>query len=226
MIQRCCLNNSSDRKGISLTPVSIDRRFRLMHNSFIMGWVRGILVLVFRLICSLKISKYTSKEISSNSKIEGLWLITPIFVLTSVGVRTTINLNQLDSYPISTNHRLKSTGRQWYWNYEILGNTRKFENEITRYMEETNNDRLNYLSREQELSLAMDCEYVNLISATDVMHSWALPTLMIKADAIPGRVNILRMDLRGLIAREKYYGQCSELCGANHRFMPISVAVY
>merc|ERR1712027_130657 len=102
----------------------------------------------------------------------------------------------------------------------------KIDNEITRYIEPISTDRLSYLSREAELVLSKNYEYVNLVSATDVIHSWTLPTLVIKADAIPGRINILKIDLRGLAAQEKYLGQCSELCGANHSFIPISVAVH
>ena len=115
---------------------------------------------------------------------------------------------------------------QWYWRYEFIDNNQPNEdNSINSYIETSNGDRLVYLSRDQELHLPRNTEIINLISASDVMHCWAIPNIILKVDAIPGRINTISMIFEGLGGLRKLYGQCSELCGANHSFIPISVVI-
>lgn len=92
-------------------------------------------------------------------------------------------------------------------------------------MDAANNDRLAYLSREQELHLPRNTEIVNMVSASDVIHCWTIPNIILKVDAIPGRVNMISLLFERFGRFRKLYGQCSELCGANHSFMPISVVM-
>lgn len=226
MIIRYLLNTQHAWDDVNLTQNTIDRSFEQLHNNFIIGWVAGILLLVFSLICFLKLSNHTSKTLISNSMVERMWLILPAFILITIAVSTLRNLYQLDTQRLYNNCTLKTTGRQWYWSYEIIDHHQIIaENRLTRYIETSNNDRLSYLSREQELSLPNNLELANIVSATDVMHCWTLPNFLIKVDAIPGRINITHMDFSIITTGEKCYGQCSELCGANHSFMPISVVV-
>merc|ERR1712178_448409 len=96
---------------------------------------------------------------------------------------------------------------------------------ITSYIDASNNDRLSYLSREEELTVPTNTEIVNLISSSDVIHRWTIPNLIVKVDAIPGRVNVRSFNCGNMERLKKIYGQCSELCGVNHRFIPISISV-
>jgi len=131
----------------------------------------GILFLVFYLIRSIKIFKATSKSITSSPIIESLWLILPAFILVSLSTPTILTLYQSDQQHLFSKLPLKTLGIQWYWRYEVdnwyrLNN----DNSIQRYIDIANNDRLAYLSREQELHLPRNTEIINIISASDVIH--------------------------------------------------------
>ena len=93
---------------------------------------------------------------------------------------------------------------------------------IERYMEGEDETRsLSFLSREGVLNLPAFSNIRNIVTSGDVIHRWALPSLCLKVDAIPGRLNILNFNLSS--EGRTLYGQCSELCGVNHRFIPIII---
>lgn len=109
---------------------------------------------------------------------------------------------------------IKTIGHQWYWSYEY---TDKSQNEIESYIKK-NSTRL--IDTDNRLILPFKTNIRILISSTDVLHSWTIPSLGIKIDAVPGRLNQTKIFIKnpGLI-----YGQCSEICGTNHSFMPITI---
>ena len=210
----------------NLLQLGMKSRYEIIHNTFIIGWIIGILFLVFCLIVSMKISKTTSKLAISNPMIESLWLIIPAFILISLSIPTLLSLYQTDQQHLFNKMSLKTLGMQWYWSYEVIDSYQpNDDNTINRYIDATNNDRLAYLSREQELHLPRNTEIINMISASDVIHCWTIPNIMLKVDAIPGRVNTISILFERFDRLRKLYGQCSELCGANHRFIPISVVM-
>ena len=183
-----------------------------------MGWVVGVLGLVFMLIGFVKYSTNTSKRLIRDRLLESIWLVIPAFVLVSMSVPALVSLYKRDDQPVLRRMAIKTTGLQWYWNYEI-------SERVERYIDTNNRDRVTYLRREEELTLPTNSTVLNIISASDVIHCWTLPELILKVDAIPGRVNLVTLNLRNVIRPVKIYGQCSELCGVNHRFIPISIKV-
>ena len=117
---------------------------------------------------------------------------------------------------------IKAIGNQWYWSYEYE-NFNNSDNEFDSFIvkdeiNEYNNVNSRLLDVDNNLILPYNLETRLLITSIDVIHSFAIPRLGIKADALPGRLNqiILIINRPGL-----YYGQCSEICGVNHRFIPI-----
>nr|YP_009178622.1 cytochrome c oxidase subunit II [Paroedura picta]ALF04033.1 cytochrome c oxidase subunit II [Paroedura picta]BBI76356.1 cytochrome c oxidase subunit II [Paroedura picta] len=151
--------------------------------------------------------------------LESIWTALPAVVLVSLAMPSLCTLYLMDeiSYPHIT---VKATGHQWYWSYEYTD----FEDlTFDSYMTQTPD-----LLPGQPRLLTVDCPMVVptcmparlLVTAEDVIHSWALPSMGIKIDAVPGRLNqtMLMASLPG-----QFYGQCSEICGANHSFMPIMV---
>jgi len=116
-------------------------------------------------------------------------------------------------YPAATHKALAS---QWYWSYET--HDIHFDS-FTSYL---SSGPLRLLSADPSLVTYSDLVLRLLITSTDVLHAWAVPSFALKADAVPGRLNMLSTILSrpGL-----YYGQCSEICGSNHRFMPVTVSV-
>ena len=112
---------------------------------------------------------------------------------------------------------VKVVGHQWYWTYE-LGEyeQREFES----YMMEAESPQLRRLETDNRRHRPIGTHIRRLVTAADVLHSWAVPALGVKLDACPGRLNQVAV----FITRPgTFYGQCSEICGANHGFMPIVV---
>ena len=155
-----------------------------------------------------------------NVAVEVLWTLIPCLILIVMAVPSFKILYKQDTIP-KADVTVKAIGYQWYWGYEYPDENIIFDS----YMIETKD-----LKKYQPRLLAVDNEVVVpvnkvvkvLITANDVLHAWALPSFGVKRDAVPGRINEtwFKADKVGT-----YYGQCSELCGIKHAFMPITVRV-
>ena len=155
-----------------------------------------------------------------NVTVEVLWTLIPCLILIVMAVPSFKILYKQDAIP-KADLTIKAIGYQWYWGYEYPDENIIFDS----YMIEEKD-----LKADQPRLLAVDNEVVVpvnkvvkvLITANDVLHAWALPSFGVKRDAVPGRIN------ETWFKAEKvgtYYGQCSELCGIKHAFMPITVKV-
>ena len=155
-----------------------------------------------------------------NVTVEVLWTLIPCLILIVMAVPSFKILYKQDTIP-KADLTIKAIGYQWYWGYEYPDENLEFDS----YMIEEKD-----LKANQPRLLAVDNEVVVpvgkvvkvLITANDVLHAWALPSFGVKRDAVPGRIN------ETWFKAEKvgtYYGQCSELCGIKHAFMPIAVKV-
>nr|YP_010265201.1 cytochrome c oxidase subunit II [Allodia zaitzevi]UIP57072.1 cytochrome c oxidase subunit 2 [Allodia zaitzevi] len=178
-----------------------------------------ITVLVSYLMTMLFFNKFTNRFLLSGQLIEIIWTIIPAIILMFIALPSLRILYLLDEIndPSIT---LKTIGHQWYWSYEYSD----FLNlEFDSYMIPTNelpvgNFRL--LDVDNRVILPMNSQIRILVSAADVIHSWTVPALGVKIDGTPGRLNQTNF----LINRPGlFYGQCSEICGANHSFMPIVI---
>jgi cytochrome c oxidase subunit 2 len=115
---------------------------------------------------------------------------------------------------------LKAIGHQWYWSYEYPDNGNFTFDAYMIADQDLQEGQRRLLETDNRVVLPVDTDVRLLTTATDVIHSWAVPALGVKIDAIPGRLNEtwLRIEQPGI-----YYGQCSELCGDYHGFMPIKI---
>ena len=155
-----------------------------------------------------------------NVTVEILWTLIPCLILIVMAVPSFKILYKQDTIP-KADLTIKAIGYQWYWGYEYPDENIIFDS----YMIEEKD-----LRADQPRLLAVDNEVVVpvnkvikvLITANDVLHAWALPSFGVKRDAVPGRINEtwFKAEKEGT-----YYGQCSELCGIKHAFMPITVKV-
>ena len=155
-----------------------------------------------------------------NVAVEVLWTLIPCLILIVIAVPSFKILYKQDAIP-KADLTIKAIGYQWYWGYEYPDENIIFDS----YMVEDKD-----LKANQPRLLAVDNEVVVpvnkvvkvLITANDVLHAWALPSFGVKRDAVPGRINEtwFKAEKTGT-----YYGQCSELCGIKHAFMPIAVKV-
>nr|QAX91272.1 cytochrome c oxidase subunit 2 [Schedorhinotermes sp. 1 MW-2019] len=148
---------------------------------------------------------------------ETTWTITPAIILVFIAMPSLRLLYLMDEVhtPALT---LKVVGHQWYWSYEYSDFTKlEFDSYMTQNDDyQPKNFRL--LETDNRIVIPMNSSIRAIVTAADVLHSWAIPSLGVKTDATPGRLNQTSFSITrpGVL-----YGQCSEICGANHSFMPI-----
>nr|YP_009024441.1 cytochrome c oxidase subunit II [Tetraogallus tibetanus]AGS18343.1 cytochrome c oxidase subunit II [Tetraogallus tibetanus]AUX81069.1 cytochrome c oxidase subunit II [Tetraogallus tibetanus] len=177
-------------------------------------------------ICSLVLYLSTlmlMQKLSSNTvdaqEIELIWTILPAIVLILLALPSLQILYMMDEID-EPDLTLKAIGHQWYWTYEY---TDFKDLAFDSYMTPTTDLPQGYfrlLEVDHRIVVPMESPIRMIITADDVLHSWAVPTLGVKTDAIPGRLNQTSF----ITTRPGvFYGQCSEICGANHSYMPIVV---
>lgn len=178
-----------------------------------------VLTFVSYALLSLILNKFTYRNIYEAQAVETIWTILPAFILLFLALPS-LQLLYLTDEIIKPNVTIKAIGHQWYWRYEY---TDFYNIEFDSYIINTTDlteGQFRLLETDNRVILPMNTEVRILVSAADVIHSWTIPALGIKADAIPGRLN----QITTIIQRPGvFYGQCSEICGANHRFIPIAV---
>jgi cytochrome c oxidase subunit 2 len=158
-----------------------------------------------------------------NTKLEVLWTVIPFLILVGMAIPSTSALLHMDDTSDS-DMTLKITGYQWKWEYEYPAEGIKFMSTLATPRDEIENKadkNTNYLLEvDNKVVLPVDKKIRLLVTANDVIHSWWVPALATKKDAIPGFINELwvKIDKPGV-----YRGQCAELCGKDHGFMPIVV---
>nr|ALO76220.1 cytochrome c oxidase subunit 2 [Pleophylla sp. PLE01] len=178
-----------------------------------------ITVLVGYLMSTLFFNKYNYRFLLEGQMIEIIWTILPAFTLIFIALPSLQLLYLLDEVnnPLIS---VKTIGHQWYWSYEY-SDFKSFE--FDSYMVPMNEmklDSFRLLDVDNRTVMPFNSQIRLIVTAADVIHSWTIPTLSVKIDATPGRLNqtSFLINRAGLL-----YGQCSEICGANHSFMPIVI---
>nr|YP_010277787.1 cytochrome c oxidase subunit II [Chelonus formosanus]UDP58212.1 cytochrome c oxidase subunit 2 [Chelonus formosanus]UHY94328.1 cytochrome c oxidase subunit II [Chelonus formosanus] len=185
-------------------------------HDFLMMILLMIIVLVMYMFMMILFNKLINLKILHNQFIEIIWTIIPMFILMYM-VLPSLKILYLLEEVVSPYITLKVLGHQWYWSYEYSDfKDLLFDSYMISDLENSDSFRLMDVDNRVVLPNNMNIRF--LISSMDVIHSWTLPSLGFKVDAIPGRLNQIMMNsfIMGL-----KYGQCSEICGMNHSFMPI-----
>lgn len=177
-----------------------------------------ITVLVAYVISALFFNTFTNRYLLEGQTIEVIWTILPAITLIFIALPSLRLLYLLDESlePLIT---LKTIGHQWYWSYEYIDFKKNIE--FDSYIVPLDNlNTFRLLDVDNRTTLPITTQIRTLVTATDVIHSWTVPALGVKTDATPGRLNQIRFWLSrpGI-----FYGQCSEICGANHSFIPIVI---
>ncbi len=162
-----------------------------------------------------------TRDITHGTVIEIIWTVLPAFVLVFIAIPSFALLYSMDEL-IEPTLTLKAIGHQWYWSYEY-SDFEEGDIAFDSYMvkdDELSEGDLRLLEVDRKVWLPVNTHVRVVITATDVLHCWAVPALGVKLDAVPGRLNQTSIFLKrdGL-----FYGQCSELCGVEHGFMPICI---
>nr|WNO18584.1 cytochrome c oxidase subunit II [Iothia sp.] len=182
-----------------------------------------ILVLITCLVSYWMVYLVVNKSLSrfdlEGQLVEGVWTVLPAVILAFLALpslRLLYLMDELGSCLLT----IKCVGHQWYWSYEY---SEYASIEFDSYMKGTEDlvsGEYRLLEVDNRVVVPVEVGVRVLVSSDDVIHSWSVPSLGVKADAVPGRLNQLSfyVSYPGV-----YYGQCSEICGANHSFMPICV---
>jgi len=162
---------------------------------------------------------YLILNIYENEKLEVFWTIIPAIILIILGIPSLKLLYSIEGNYYSL-FSVKIIGRQWYWRYDYRGFKKVFFDSFIKPFNTLKLGDFRLLETDNNVVLPFNTNIMLIISSRDVIHRWAVPTLNTKMDANPGRLNVvyLKSTYPGL-----YYGQCSEICGANHSFIPICV---
>nr|AXP84539.1 cytochrome c oxidase subunit II [Perumytilus purpuratus]AXP84553.1 cytochrome c oxidase subunit II [Perumytilus purpuratus] len=179
-----------------------------------------IVCLVMYFLFRINTSYFKYRSLKHREVLEWIWTIVPMVILAVLWVPSVRNL-YLMNHIGEPKWSFKAVGHQWYWTYEFTN--KKYDQVVLEsYMDNLDSDEFKYrlLDVDQRMVAPVNTQMRVLVSSVDVLHSFALPSCMLKIDAIPGRMTQtpLLIDKSGVC-----YGQCSELCGVNHSFMPIVV---
>ncbi len=181
-------------------------------------FVMGLMVIIF--IRFNRKKNPIPRKFSHNSLIEVIWTVVPVIVLVAIAIPSFRLLYFMDKTS-EAEMTIKAIGHQWYWTYEYpdLGEDISFD-AVMLQEDELEEGQLRLLETDESVVVPINTNIRLLVTADDVIHAWAIPSFGVKIDAVPGRVNEtwFRVDAEGV-----YYGQCSELCGRDHAFMPIKV---
>jgi cytochrome c oxidase subunit 2 len=196
------------------------------HSYILMPIITGISLLVLGLLLYIMF-KFNSKRnvvastTTHNTVIEILWTVIPVILLIIIAIPSFRLLYVSETIPKS-DLTIKAIGNQWYWTYEypdyediVFDANMLLENELS-------DPKLRLLETDTQIVVPVNKVVKLQITSADVLHAWTIPAFGVKMDAVPGRLNEtwFKANKEGI-----YYGQCSELCGPKHAFMPINVKV-
>jgi cytochrome c oxidase subunit 2 len=211
------------------SATSIAQGIAQLHDNvmfYLVLTVTGVLWMIIAIIYNFANTKnkFAHKYLTHGTLIEIIWTIAPAFVLIAIAFPSFQLLYLMDEV-IDPSITIKAIGHQWYWSYEYSDYSNKKGEFINfdSYMvpsDDLNSGDLRLLEVDNQVILPINTHVRVVVTGADVLHSWAIPSLGIKMDCVPGRLNQTSMVLK----REgTYYGQCSEICGVQHGFMPIVI---
>ncbi len=162
-----------------------------------------------------------ASKTTHNVKLEVIWTVVPILILVAIAVPS-LRLHYFMEDDVEAEMTLKVVGYQWYWHYDYPDHGGFGFDSYIKKKEDLKEGDHRLLAVDNHVVVPVDTKVRVLLTAGDVIHAWAIPAFGVKRDAIPGRLNSSWFKATKV---GRYYGQCSELCGVGHGFMPIVVDV-
>ena len=222
MLKILYLNDAPEPLDLSFqdSATNIMESINNLHNEIIFYLILLLVMVIYLLGVSLIGRQNYKWSPSHGTLLELIWTISPALILIAIAFPSLRLLYLIDEV-VNPALTLKIIGHQWYWTTEYSDFTEN--NSFDSYMittDELEKGQLRLLEVDNRIVVPVDTRIRVVVTAADVLHSWGMPSLGLKIDAIPGRLNQVSF----LTEREGvYYGQCSELCGTNHFGMPIVI---
>nr|WRO44899.1 cytochrome c oxidase subunit II [Themus sp. 'cayipennis'] len=201
----------------SSTPLMEQLSF--FHNNTMMILIVITMIVAYMMI-SIAFNMKTNRFLLENQQIELIWTIMPALTLLLIALPSLKILYMLEE-TLKPNLSIKSIGHQWFWSYEYSDfQNIEFDSYLANPENSLNSFNFRLLDVDNRLTLPYLSQIRMVVTSTDVIHSWTIPSMGLKVDATPGRLNqiIFFLNRSGL-----FFGQCSEICGTNHSFMPIVI---
>jgi cytochrome c oxidase subunit II len=210
---------------VNLQPPATPVMERLYDFHTLLVWIiSAISVFVLGLLLYVIIRFRESRNpvpsrTTHHTLVEVVWTVVPVLILVLIAIPSLRILYYSDRVE-QADMTIKAIGHQWYWSYEYPDHGNFTFDSLIKPAEELAAGEPRLLATDTRVVLPVDTTIRVLITADDVLHAWAMPSFGVKRDAVPGRINEswIRIEREGI-----YYGQCSELCGKDHAFMPITV---
>lgn len=216
-------------RGVNFQPAATElARDQQWLDHFVLLIIAGVTLLVCGLLvyAILRFNRRANPvpaRFTHNTPLEVAWTLGPVLILVSIGAFSLPVLFRSQEMPADPDVVIKAIGNQWYWSYEYPENGISFDSIML-----TREELAEHGYSEDEYLLATDTAVVVpvgqtvllQVTANDVIHSWTIPAFAVKQDGVPGRIAQawFNVEQEGV-----YFGQCSELCGINHAYMPIVV---
>lgn len=186
-----------------------------MHD-YVIIFLFSVIILVFFSLAKVFFTKIFRMEFFEDHQLETVWTIAPFFLLTLILIPSLTSLYMLDTCNFC-GFSVRIIGHQWYWNYEY----KELRNlSFDSYMLDNSSRKFRLLDVDNRLLVPSLIPTRFVVRRADVIHSWTIPSFGFKMDAVPGRIN------QFCVAPKRtgvFFGQCSEICGANHSFIPIVI---
>ncbi len=216
-------------KGLGLQHAAspIKEQMEWFHNDLLMPIITAITIFVLLLLLWVVIrynrhANPTPSKTTHNTLIEIIWTAVPILILIVIAIPSLKLLYYTERSPEQTEMTLKVIGHQWYWEYVYPDHNGVTFSAYVKKNDELKPGEPRLLETDRRVVLPVDTNIKLQITAADVLHAWTVPAFGVKRDAVPGRLNEtwVKVNRTGV-----FYGQCSELCGTDHAYMPIAVEV-
>ncbi|MGF7159706.1 cytochrome c oxidase subunit 2 [Rhodoligotrophos appendicifer] len=218
--------------GFQLSGTPVMDNVRVFHDRIMMPLITAIVLFVLALLVIVIVrfnakANPTPSKTTHNSLIEVVWTVVPVLILVIIAIPS-FRLLYFERTIPDADMTVKATGNQWYWSYEypdqegLSFDSLLLDGDALKQRQETEPDTPRLLAVDNPIVVPLNATVRLIVTGSDVIHSWAIPSFGTKIDAIPGRLN------EAWFKAEKegtYYGQCSELCGQGHAYMPIEVRV-
>nr|QKY63995.1 cytochrome c oxidase subunit II [Hypsiglena affinis] len=190
----------------------------LHDHVLLLTCLMSLVIMMFALTATMTTLTHTDPT-EEVEQLEAAWTAAPIMILILTALPSVRSLYLMEEVfdPYLT---IKATGHQWYWNYEYSDNIQMSFDSYMIQTKDLQNGSPRLLEVDNRMVMPAGLQARIVVTAEDVLHSWAIPSLGVKVDAIPGRLNQIPLTTSRVGV---FFGQCSEICGANHSFMPIAM---
>ncbi len=217
-------------KGIDFQPAVTEMATELQSLDTMINYIIGATVVFVSVLLLVVIFRFNEKSnpkpatFTHNSPLEVAWTLIPVVILVVIGSFSLPALFKSQTIPVG-DITIKATGNQWYWSYEYVGEDVAFDSFLLPkdQLEANGYQQSEYLlATDTAIVLPIGKTIVVQVTGADVIHAWKIPAFGVMQDAVPGRLAQLwfKAEREGV-----YFGQCSEICGKDHAYMPITVKV-